>query len=374
MVDTTDVRRSELSSIEHIAVRWFPTEQFFQFERIETGCGEHAGIPSLVKFGERASGEGCVNLRTGCHGSIGGTTSEEEYGDEGKERGTTHEHVPCRTGKNRRASTLGPSRTKSVRWLTMLLGAHVDRAKVLAAAEATGSDVVQIFLSAPLSWAAPRESDDERVLRDSGLVIFVHAPYLLNPASINPEVRNKTRRALIAQGEAAARIGAAGLVVHGGHPTGEGDVRDGIAGWVDVLHDLHLPVRLLIENTAGGKAAVARSFDAFAALYGALHEAGHDIGVCLDTCHAHAGGEELVHACERLRSFAGTIDLVHANDSRDPFNSGRDRHANLGAGACGLEAVAHVVAEAGCPAVVETPGGTSMMRDDIMALRTQVAS
>lgn len=255
----------------------------------------------------------------------------------------------------------------------MLLGAHVDRASVLAAAEATGSDVVQIFLSAPLSWATPRVGQDEKVLRDSGLAIFVHAPYLLNPASVNPEVRSRTRRALIAQSEAAARIGASGLVVHGGHPTGDGDVRDGIAGWVEVLHDVHLPVRLLIENTAGGKAAVARSFDAFAALYGALHDAGHNIGVCLDTCHAHAGGEELVYACERLRAFAGKIDLVHANDSRDPFNSGRDRHANLGAGACGLEAVAHVVAEAGCPAVVETPGGNMMMREDIAALRAKVA-
>jgi len=255
----------------------------------------------------------------------------------------------------------------------MLLGAHVDRSSVLTAAEATGSDVVQIFLSAPLSWATPRVGHDEQVLRDSGLTVFVHAPYLLNPASINPEVRSKTRRALIAQSEAAARIGASGLVVHGGHPTGEGDVRDGIAGWVEVLHGLDLPVRLLIENTAGGKAAVARSFDAFAALYGALHDAGHNIGICLDTCHAHAGGEELVHACKRLRSFAGKIDLVHANDSRDPFNSGRDRHANLGAGACGLEAVAQVVAEAGCPAVVETPGGNTMMREDITALRAQVA-
>jgi deoxyribonuclease-4 len=254
----------------------------------------------------------------------------------------------------------------------MLLGAHVDRADVLDAAKTTGSEVIQVFLSAPLSWASPRKREDEMVLRESGLALFVHAPYLLNPASINPEVRRKTRQALIAQGEAAARIGAAGLVVHGGHPTGDGDIRDGISGWVEVLRDLDLPVKLLIENTAGGKAAVARSFDAFAELYGALHGAGHEVGVCLDTCHAHAGGEELVRACERMRSFAGSIDLVHANDSRDAFNSGRDRHANLGAGECGLEAVAQCVADAGCPAVVETPGGVEMMRDDIIALREKV--
>jgi deoxyribonuclease-4 len=77
--------------------------------------------------------------------------------------------------------------------------------------------------------------------------------------------------------------------------------------------------------------------------------------------------------CDRVRAFAGTIDLVHANDSRDPFDSGRDRHANLGDGACGLDAVAAVVAAAGCPAVVETPGGVDAMRRDLEALRGRAA-
>jgi deoxyribonuclease-4 len=203
--------------------------------------------------------------------------------------------------------------------------------------------------------------------------VYVHAPYLVNPASLNPEVRSRSRQAIVEQAEAALRVAAKGLVVHGGHPTGSGTVEDGIRGWLEVLEGLELPVKLLVENTAGGNAAVARRFDAFARLHEALTWAGHDIGVCLDTCHAHAGGEELLGMCDRVRAFAGTIDLVHANDSRDPFDSGRDRHANLGDGACGLDAVAAVVAAAGCPAVVETPGGVDAMRRDLEALRGRAA-
>jgi len=251
----------------------------------------------------------------------------------------------------------------------MQIGAHVERGGILKAAGETGSDVAQVFLSPPLTWHDPKPRGDERDILDSGLPIFVHSPYLLNPASSNPEVRNKTRKALLSQTAAAAAIGAKGLVVHGGHPTGGGSVEDGIANWLEVMDGLDLQVRVLIENTAGGKAAVARSFDSFARLFSALRGAGHDVGVCLDTCHAHAGGEQLIGACEKLRSFAGEIDLVHANDSKDSFDSGRDRHANLGEGLCGAWEVAQVVQSARCPAVVETPGGYGKMRRDIEILR-----
>lgn len=251
----------------------------------------------------------------------------------------------------------------------MILGAHVERSDVLAGAEATGSHVVQLFLGPPRAWVTPKPRGDEESIRGSGLLVYAHAPYLVNPASLNPEVRAKSRRAIIEHSRAALAVGALGLVVHGGHPTGTGTVEDGIRGWLEVLAGTELPVPVLIENTAGGNAAVARHFDAFARLHDALTSAGHRIGICLDTCHAHAGGEALATACERIIAFAGRIDLVHANDSRDVFDSGRDRHANLGNGFCGFDAVAAVVAKAGCPAVVETPGGVHAMRRDIDALR-----
>ena len=87
---------------------------------------------------------------------------------------------------------------------------------------------------------------------------------------------------------------------------------------------------VLIENTAGGDNAMARRFDALARLWDAVGE--FDVGFCLDTCHAHAAGEELVDAVDRIKAITGRIDLVHLNDSRDAFGSGADRHANIGAG------------------------------------------
>ena len=87
---------------------------------------------------------------------------------------------------------------------------------------------------------------------------------------------------------------------------------------------------MLIENTAGGDNACARRFDALARLWDAIGE--FEVGFCLDTCHAHAGGEDLLDVVDRVKAITGRIDLIHANDSKDAFDSGRDRHDNLGSG------------------------------------------
>ena len=81
-----------------------------------------------------------------------------------------------------------------------------------------------------------------------------------------------------------------------------------------------------------------------------------NVGFCLDTCHAHAGGEELADVVERVMAITGRIDLVHCNDCRDAFESGADRHANLGDGKIDPE-TARGGSAAGAPVVVETPGG-----------------
>jgi deoxyribonuclease-4 len=111
---------------------------------------------------------------------------------------------------------------------------------------------------------------------------------------------------------------------------------------------------LLLENTAGGDFAMARRLEAIARLWDAI---GHfdNVGFCLDTCHFHAGGEDLVTVVERVRGITGRIDLVHCNDSRDAFDSGADRHANIGDGQIDTDVLVAVVREAGCPVVVETP-------------------
>jgi deoxyribonuclease-4 len=81
------------------------------------------------------------------------------------------------------------------------------------------------------------------------------------------------------------------------------------------------------------------------------------VGFCLDTCHAHAGGNELLGLVDRVKAITGRVDLIHANDSRDPFDSGADRHANWGTGHCDPDGVADVLRSADAPVVIETPGG-----------------
>jgi deoxyribonuclease-4 len=253
------------------------------------------------------------------------------------------------------------------------LGAHVGKNVLLEEAASTGSEVVQLFLSSNRSWSDPSLSEEFLAAcasYDGG--IYVHAPYLVNPASSDPGVRERSRRVLRAQTAAAARIGALGVVVHGGHVAGRGSLDDGVAGWLEVLDGWEPAVPILIENTAGGDQAMARDFDVFARLFDALVASGHRPGVCLDTCHAWAGGEALLGSVDRLRRFAGAIDLLHVNDSRDGFGSARDRHANLGSGEIPIEDVLAVVALAGCDAVVETPNGAEAMAADLTLLRSRL--
>ena len=132
---------------------------------------------------------------------------------------------------------------------------------------------------------------------------------------------------------------------------------------------------VLIENTAGGENAVARRFDALARLWEAITEApgGIDVGFCFDTCHAHSAGEELDDAVERVLAIVGEIALLHANDSKDPAGSGRDRHQNLGAGEVGADALRQMIAAAKAPVVCETPGGAAKMAADIEFVREALA-
>lgn len=256
-----------------------------------------------------------------------------------------------------------------------LLGSHVPVADPLGGAAARGAQVVQVHLSAPQQWRDPLPRPDAAALAASPIPIYVHAPYLVNPASVRAEQRARSTAALRAQLDAAAAIGAAGVVVHGGHATGDGTVADAVAGWLEVLSALGaVPVPLLVENTAAGRAAPARDLDGLAELFGAFDDAGAQVGFCLDTCHAHAAGMDMGTLVADVVGVTGRIDLVHLNDSRDPAGSGRDRHANLGAGCVADDVLVEVAATAGAPVVVETPGGAEAQAADLRWLRERLAA
>jgi deoxyribonuclease-4 len=256
----------------------------------------------------------------------------------------------------------------------MRIGAHLDSTDPLAAAAARSADVVQFFLSDPQGWATPEPRADAADLRDSDIDVFVHAPYVINVATLNNRIRIPSRKLLVGHANAAAEIGARGLIVHGGHVNKGEDVAKGFDNWRKTFayaaESGGFATRVLIENTAGGDNACARRFDALARLWDAIGE--YEVGFCLDTCHAHAGGEELLGIVDRVKAITGRIDLVHANDSRDAFDSGRDRHANLGQGTIDPDLLVAVVRAAGCPVVVETPGDAEGQAADIAFLRERL--
>ena len=257
----------------------------------------------------------------------------------------------------------------------MRIGAHIRSEDPITSAASRNADLVQMFLSAPQSYKAPKPRDDTVELIASGLPIYVHAPYLMNPASPNNRIRIPSRKTIAQTMEAAAAIGALGVIVHGGHVGDDEDLTAGFERWRKLFEyaDEGWEVPLLIENTAGGGNAVAREL----ANYGPLwEEIGHfNVGVCLDTCHAWAAGEELSEAVATLRSATGRLDLVHCNDSRDPHNSRRDRHANLGKGEIPPELILDVVRTADVDVVVETPDGEAGggQKADIAWLRERLA-
>src|SRR3954471_11116472 len=238
-----------------------------------------------------------------------------------------------------------------------MVGAHLGRQRPLEEAAALGADCVQIFLTDPQSWAKPPAREDADELKASGVPLYVHAPYLINVCSPKSNVRYGARKILQQTCDAAADVGAAAVIVHAGHA--EDGIPEGVGRWVRTLEMLESPVPVYIENTAGGDNAGGPLFDARTQLWEAIPGKPSDVelGFCFDTCHAHAAGEELSDAVERVRAIVGKIDLLHANDSRDPPGTGADRHANLGSGQIGAEVLQAMIRAAGPPVVVETPGG-----------------
>jgi deoxyribonuclease-4 len=229
------------------------------------------------------------------------------------------------------------------------------------------ADLVQIFLSNPQSWKKPPPRPDADALRASPIPIYVHAPYLINVCADNNRVRIPSRRILQETCDAAADIAAEGVIVHGGHVTGEGPQEEGIDRWRKALDSIDSEVPVMIENTAGGDKAVARRVEWIGRLFEVV--GAYDVGFVLDTCHLWAGGEPFDEVVPRIIDATGRIDLVQANDSKDPFDSRRDRHENLGKGLIPSDQLARVIVEAGAPIVVETPGGAQEQAADIEWVR-----
>lgn len=263
---------------------------------------------------------------------------------------------------------------------TLAVGAHVDQTDPVAEAQARQMPLVQFFLGDPQSYKKPqvRYAGGAAALRAdaeaAGVDLYVHAPYLINVATLNNRIRIPSRKMLQQHHDAAAEIGAKGLIVHGGHVGADDDPEVGFDNWRKAIEATDLTIPLLLENTAGGDNAMARHLDRIARTWEAIQQAegAEMVGFCLDTCHAWAGGIELGDVVERVRAITGRIDLVHANDSRDAAGSGADRHTSLGSGQIPPDELVDVIRAAGAPVVLETPGGPSEHGADVAWLRERL--
>jgi len=283
-----------------------------------------------------------------------------------------------------------------------LIGSHATVTGGLATgglgyAAAVGAEVIQVFVSNPRGWAAGAgDPDQDARLRASGLPVFIHATYMINLGSGNPEVAARSADAVAHALRRGAEIGARGVVVHAGSAAGW-PAADGHGNGptpreqaLRQLADIALPLLdklgpsdpdLLFEPMAGqGQMLCARAGELDRYLAAVEHHP--KAGICLDTCHLFAAGHDLTApggVTAMLAELAGTagqpgvlprVKLVHANDSLLGCGSRRDRHEALGTGQIGTEPFrALLAALPDVPFVVETPGGKAGHARDIATLK-----
>ncbi len=273
----------------------------------------------------------------------------------------------------------------------MLFGAHVSAAGGIAKSidriEAIGGNAVQVFTQSPRMWKptehAPEELERFRKRRREARVkaVSCHALYLVNLASRDAEIREKSLVALEATMETARGIGAEAVVFHVGSHLGYGldEAVEVVAASLRRLLGLttdHL--WLCLENAAGAGGTIGRSVAELAALCEAVD--GHPrLGVCLDSCHWWASGVDvsdrgaLDDAVGELDDLIGLerLRLLHVNDSKTPLGSNRDRHDYVGQGLIGdgLATFLGHPAFTKLPAIVETWVDRGQETDDLDRMR-----
>jgi deoxyribonuclease-4 len=271
----------------------------------------------------------------------------------------------------------------------MLIGAHVSPsggpAMAVRRGEERGCRSIQIFNQNPRQWKARVYSDDEvaayhEAMQGSNVEeLVIHAVYLLNCASEDPEIRDKSLASLIVALNAGAQLKAKGVVLHPGSALKNGgSVEEALQRAGKVIKEALAESEkcpLLLEDTAGAGGTLGRSFEELATL---LDAAGGQkrLGVCLDSCHLFASGYD-VRTRESLSAVIDEFDKVvgcdrlgalHVNDSMTGLGSNRDRHTNLGDGEIGVEGMIAFLSESrfeSLPVIFEGPGRSGKEIDPV---------
>jgi len=280
-------------------------------------------------------------------------------------------------------------------------GAHlsiaggVDRA--VGRAREIGAECLQLFVKPPQQWRF-QPLDDEAVerfrteARAANLVPRVaHASYLLNLASPDEALYEKSKRTLLREWDRAGRLGLDYLVFHPGAHVGSGE-RAGLARIGRALDCLHRErpdreMQILLETTAGAGTQLGGRLEHLQHLLKTC-EAGDRMGACIDTCHLFVAGYDL-RTQAAVEETVGRIDetiglervrVVHVNDAKGDLGSRRDRHEHIGRGRIGREGFRLLVNHAALselPFILETPKRDARSRNmdpvNLRALRRLVA-
>ena len=265
--------------------------------------------------------------------------------------------------------------------LTKRIGIHVGTAggasRAVERAREIGANTLQIFSSSPRMWRAPKVDPKEaarmqemRAKLDVGPLV-IHTSYLVNVCSQSDDVRTKSIEAFRGEIERALAYGAEYLVLHPG--SWKGLTRDeglrlaaeSIERAIDGLAWQGTPFHILIENTAGAAFSLGGSFEQVAELVARLR-AHAPVAVCLDTCHTHVAGYDLLSEAgykETMRQVAATVGyeavrVWHCNDAKAERGSKLDRHEHIGQGTMGVEPFERLLHDthfAHCAFIAETP-------------------
>ncbi|NIP57962.1 MAG: deoxyribonuclease IV [Gemmatimonadetes bacterium] len=272
------------------------------------------------------------------------------------------------------------------------LGAHVSSAGGVDRAPGRAREIesvcLQLFTKTPSRWAEPELDGatrdafrSERGARGIRLAV-AHDSYLINLASPDPELRERSYRSFLGELERSGALGLEFVVTHPGNAT-DADAASGIDRNAEALTralEASPPEgpAVLLELTAGSGTSVGGSFEDLAAILAGVPAPLQDrVGVCFDTCHAYAAGYDLVDDYEGVWDAfddvlgLGRLGLFHLNDSKTPFGSRRDRHEHIGQGSLGGEPFRRLMTDerfAHVPKLLETPKEDDPVANDLRNL------
>ncbi len=280
----------------------------------------------------------------------------------------------------------------------LLFGAHESIAGGVFNAIERGKkatcDTIQMFNKSNNQWKARKleRSEIDRYLEaieNTGVTVSCsHSSYLINIASPDEALREKSRKALTEEMRRCQLLGIPGLVIHPGSHVGTGE-EAGLAAIIESINRMFNEltdnsVSLLLETTAGQGSNLGYKFEQLAQIIDGVEDK-DNIGVCLDTCHIFAAGYPIVEPGEyekTIKQFDEIIGLnrlriIHINDSKREFGSRKDRHEHIGQGHIGLEGFRNFVNDRllkKIPMILETPKGEDLSEDieNLKVLRSLV--